>query len=165
MFKFRRARKYVVVAFIDKVNERTDFFASEFPLHITIAGPFTTKMKEYKLLNNLAKILNNQDALVIVADHEENFGYNKETPVTVFEVNNDLVALNYDVVELLEHHGVNFVDPEYMKEGYRAHVTILPHTRRLHKGDIININNISVIDMAPGGNTSKRKVIKNFLLP
>jgi hypothetical protein len=77
----------------------------------------------------------------------------------------ELWLLHMHLITLLKNVGATFDEPQYQEEGYRAHVTV-QQDKRLRKGDAIAINDLTVVDMFPHNDISRRKTMRTFkLLP
>jgi hypothetical protein len=63
---------------------------------------------------------------------------------------------------LLKRDGVVFDEPQYQEEGYRAHATM--QANRLHKGDSVVIDELTVVDMFPNDDINYRRTMRTFKL-
>ena len=64
---------------------------------------------------------------------------------------------------MLKRVGATFDEPQYQEEGYRAHATVQVD-KRLYKGDIVTIDNLTVVDMFPHDDINRRKTMRTFTL-
>lgn len=76
-------------------------------------------------------------------------------------MNNELRQLHKNLVDVLSDAGAIFDEPQYMLDNYRAHATVQESTR-LHDGDEITVENITIIDKLPSGNPNNRKLLKTL---
>lgn len=133
---------------------------ADWPLHITLADVFaidrTGTNIEAKLAAATAELL----PVSATAEKEAVLGTAR---VVLFDKNGDLLELHRHLVDLLEVNGASFNTPEFTRDGYLPHCTIQT-AGRLHSGDKVTINTIALIDMFPGSNWQRRKVIDLFAL-
>ena len=113
------------------------------------------------LLGKIKQLCNNFKAFALTAGEDEFFGLNREVHVTTMIMNDELQELHDSLVSVLSDAGAIFDEPQYMLENYRAHATV-QETIRLHEGDSIAIDNITIIDKLPNGLPTKRKLLKTL---
>jgi len=155
----RYSQKYCLVAFLEPGDTNTEFEMADWPLHITLADVFAVDAHD-DITRELANLLAEELPVAITVHKEAFLG---ETKVVLFDKSEVLTRLHNHVIDLLELHGAIFNNPEFIKDGFLPHSTI-QGTRRLHDGDVININTISLIDMFPNSDWRLRKVLQNFTL-
>jgi hypothetical protein len=149
--------KYVLVKFLESMPDGTEFPGNNWPLHLTIVGHFTVTWNEAELTRKLRELLSMQPMITVCAQHDELFGPQRDIPVTVLEPAPELISLHNKVVTLLKTGHSVFDNLEFIESGYRPHVSIQADDR-LHEGDVVQIEAVSLVDMAPGGDTSRRRV-------
>lgn len=154
-------QKYTLITLLEKINEGTEYPSTHWPLHVTIADTFAVDWSKNDLLKKLSALVANHQPVTAIADHDEYFGPQKQTQVTILDMSKELIALHNDVVGLLKSAGAIFNNPQYIGEGYRAHVTVQSHLR-LHKGDLVNINGLTIVDMFPHEDPYQRKILKTI---
>lgn len=155
-------QKYVIVKFLEKVNDSAEFAASNWPLHITLVSNFTVNW-DTSLFNKLSTFTDKIKPIEIVAGEDEYFGIHKNIKVTVLETNTDLMLLHRELISLLKDVGAVFDEPKYIENGYRAHATVQLNNR-LQKGDHIVIDNLTVVDMFPNKDINMRKPLSTVKL-
>jgi 2'-5' RNA ligase len=151
-------QKYTIVAFLEEMHEGAEYPSSQWPLHVTVADTFAVGWKATDLSEKLSLLSDRHAPSVVTAAHDEHFGPERQTQVTILKVNDELTALHYDVVALLEDAGAVFNNPQYTREGFRAHITVQPHAR-LDEGDYVMLDNLAIVDMFPREDPYLRKVI------
>lgn len=156
-------QKYVLVKFLEAVAEGAEFPASAWPLHLTIIPNFSVDWEKRDLPGKISTLLATRETFSVTAAEDEHFGPHGETRVTVLNVDSKLVSLHNDLIALLEEENAVFDTPQYIKEGYRAHITIQKHAR-LNRGDHAVIDNVSVVDMYPLGDIRQRKLLQTIKL-
>lgn len=75
-----------------------------------------------------------------------------------------LRSFHNDVIALLNGVGTIFDEPQYLEDGYRAHATVQSEANRLHKGDTVTIDELTIVDMFPRDDISRRKTMRTFKL-
>jgi hypothetical protein len=112
----------------------------------------------------LKELLAGQQPVKTVAQNDDLMGPSKDTPVTIIKTTPELMSLHNKLIGLLEKYGAPLVSPEFAQGGFRPHVTI-QRKHRLHSGDKVAVDAISIVDMQPNGDTSRRKLLGTINLP
>lgn len=156
------SQKWCLVSFLEPVEEGFEFHRGDCPLHITLADTFAVNWDTTDLLNKLTVLLAEQKPVEVVAGDDAFFGPSDE-PVQVAVMKNipELQALHDRVIKELKNAKAVFNNPQYVGKGYGPHSTVQKHTR-LHKGDTVKIDNMTLIDMFPNGDAQQRKVVKSI---
>ncbi len=81
--------------------------------------------------------------------------------VTLLVRSEGLLTLHRDIITTLEKGGLALNDPHFAYDGFLPHATVQRSTR-LNKGDEVEFTRLSVVDMFPGSNPYKRRVLKAF---
>lgn len=152
-------QKYTVIALLEDVEEGYEYPSNKWPLHITIADTFAIDWDIKELIIELTKLSKTLKPVGCVASHDEYFGPEQKTQVTILDMSKELVALHYEVVDLLKKAGVKFNDPQYTESGFRAHSTVQPHAR-INIGETVIIKNLALVDMFPNKDPYQRKILK-----
>jgi 2'-5' RNA ligase len=156
-------QRYVIIKLLEKLQDGYEFSPEDYPLHITIVPSFQLENMNDVLLNKIKQLCNNLKAFNLTAGEDEFFGPNKEVHVTTMIMNDELQGLHTSLVSILSDADAIFDEPQYMLENYRAHATV-QETIRLHEGDSIALDDITVIDKLPNGLPTKRKLLKTLKL-
>jgi 2'-5' RNA ligase len=92
------------------------------PSHCTLMHRFWSELNPGQLTNKLRDILDRANALPITYGEQEIFG---PPPVTVNKIleTPELKTLHVSLYERLDELGVEFTAPQWVGEGYKAHVT------------------------------------------
>lgn len=154
-------QKYTIIQLLEDMSEGTEYPSSNWPLHVTIADTFAIDWDKNYLRKKLEELLASLKPTKAVGGHDEFFGPEKQTQITILDMSKELIDLHYKVVELLESAGAVFNDPQYTKEGFRAHATVQKHAR-VNKGDTITFNALSIVDMFPNSDPYQRKILKTM---
>lgn len=156
-------QKYVLVSLLERMNEGTEFAATNWPLHVTLASNFVVDREATGLFEELSALLAERKPIVTTAGDDEHFGPQKQVHVTLLKMNEELKSLHNDIIFLLKNVGAVFDEPRYLEEGYRAHATVQSHAR-LHKGDMVHIDALTIVDMFPHNDISRRKLLETINL-
>lgn len=151
------AQKYVLVSFLEPIEVNTEFSMTDWPPHVTLADVFAVKL-DTSIERKLANLLINQPTVIASAGSDSKLG---ETKVVLIDKSNELLDLHNQIVDLLELNDAKFNTPDFTRSGFIPHSTI-QKSGRLHEGDKIEINTISLVDMFPDENWQQRKVLSNF---
>ena len=156
-------QKYVIVKFLEPVDDGTEFDARHWPLHVTLASNFVVDRKAVGLFEKLTELAANEKTVGTTASDDDYFGPQKQAHVTTLAMTPELQSLHEHIIALLKNVGSTFDEPQYQEEGYRAHATVQTD-RRLQKGDVVAIDGLTVVDMFPHDDISRRKTMRTFKL-
>lgn len=154
-------QKYTIIQFFEDVPEGTQFSASSWPLHATIADTFAIDWDVPTMIEKLTELLSAHATATSVVEEDRFFGDQGQVQVALLKKTDDLVKLHYDVIECLTQGGWKPNDPQFAKEGFLPHSTVQKHARP-NKGDKVSFIALTIIDMFPGGDPYQRKVIKTI---
>lgn len=152
------SQKYAIVQLLEDLPEKFEYDWKSWPLHVTIADVFAIDWPVDMLCSKLKELASQQSPFTTTALNDEFFGPNKEVRVVLIDKTKQLAQLHADAVQLLEPGGVIFNNPQYRGEGFLPHSTVQSHVR-LHQGDTVSFNALSIIDMFPNNDPYRRKVI------
>ncbi len=133
---------------------------TEWPLHITLAGVFAHQHPDIDLGAKLAQLLTKQPSVIAHVVEEAALGL---TPVVLLKKRHDLMGLHHRIADLLESHKAAFHTPEFMRDGFLPHCTI-QNGQKLPNSGKVHINTVALVDMLPGGDWRRRKVLDTFRL-
>jgi hypothetical protein len=157
------SQKYAIVQFFEPVGEHAQFSMDNWPLHTTLADVFSADLTEIAL-GRLTAFLSSQHPVSTAAKGDATLGSaDHPTHVTLIENSPALQSLHDGLVDALAESGAVFNSPQYTHDGFLPHCTIQP-TARIHAGDAIVIDRLSIIDMFVGGDWRQRSIIKNIAL-
>jgi 2'-5' RNA ligase len=156
-------QKYVIVRFLEPIADGTEFDAKNWPLHVTLASNFVVDRKAVNLFERLAELASSENSVATVASDDDYFGAQKQVHVTTLTMTPELQSLHNRIIALLKSLGATFDEPQYQEEGYRAHATVQAD-KRLHKGDVVIVDEFTVVDMFPYDDISRRKTMKTIKL-
>lgn len=156
-------QKYVIAKFLEPVADGTEFDAKSWPLHVTLAANFVVDRKGVNLFEKLAGLADDERPVITTASEDDYFGPQKQVRVTTLVMTLELQTLHNKIIALLKSVGATFDAPQYQEEGYRAHATVQADNR-LHKGDPVTIDELTVVDMFPNDDIDRRRTMKTFKL-
>ena len=154
-------QKYTIIQLFENVPEGTQFSASSWPLHATIADTFAIDWGVQTMIEKLTQLLSPHTPATSVVEEDRCFGNRGQVQVALLKKTDDLVKLHYDVIECLTQGGWRPNDPQFAKEGFLPHSTVQKRAR-LNKGDEVTFNALTIIDMFPDGDPYRRKVTKTI---
>ncbi len=156
-------QKYTIISILEDIDEDADFSSLDWPLHVTIVDMFAIQLDIDNLINRMTIFAKKRKPIKTKASYDDYFGQNNNILVTLLDMSKELLDLHYDVLLALECVGLVFDNPQFIREGFKAHCTAQSHVR-LKEGDSVIINNLAIVDMFPGGDPYKRKIIKKLKL-
>ena len=154
-------QKYTIIQLFKDIPEGTQFSASNWPLHVTIADTFAIDWDVPTMVEKLTQLLSSRTSATSVVENDRFFDNQRQVRVALLKKTDDLVKLHQDIIKVLERGGWKPNDPQFAKEGFLPHSTVQKHTR-LNKGDEVIFNALTIIDMFPGENPYQRRVIKTI---
>jgi hypothetical protein len=156
-------RNLIFVAFVEPVAEGQDFPRTEWPLHITLVkfdvdtGPGDDVESRIAALAD-APIRAALGAPLAIGE-DARFGHRGSVAVSLVEAEPRLQALHEALVELVAGLEAVISTPHHTLANYRPHVT--HHgSRRRHPGDVVVLDRVALVDMAPGGDRKIRRVLR-----
>jgi hypothetical protein len=176
-------RNLIVVAFLEPVTEGLEFPRDDWPLHITLvkfdvverqraagegvpdtaAETTAERVPGDPLAERIAALM---DAPVAAAlgspmsvGAEAGFGRTESVPVSLIEPGDALQSLHEALVQVVAELPGRISTPGYALDGYRPHVSHL-REKRLNAGDVLVLDRIALVDMAPDGGHATRRVLR-----
>jgi 2'-5' RNA ligase len=154
-------QKYVIAQLLRPVPEGVEYAWTDWPLHVTIADVFAVGWDVSTMIDKLEQLLGQAGGFTATAGGDRLFGAEHQIRVTLIDKNERLDGLHATVVSLLEQGGVVFNNPEFVREGFLPHATVQPKDR-LSIGDTVKFDALTLIDMFPGEDPYKRKILKTI---
>ncbi len=154
-------QKWTLIKLLELVDEGSEFFWKNWPLHVTLVDTFAVDWEKTNLFEKLSALLAKQKPVEVVAGDDEYFGPQKQIQVTTLKMTPELQSLHNDIIALFKSVNAVFNEPQYVGEGFVAHSTVQKHAR-LHKGDIVKIDELTIVDMFPHGDGEQRKLLRTI---
>lgn len=155
------SKKYCLVQSLEPLNTEQEFASENWPLHCTIAGVFALDWSE-KLRQELDEIISRHNSFQSIAMDEAWFGPDRSIEVRLLEMTSKLYGLHDDVVSFVERHGDKFKEPRFLRQDFHPHVTM--QNNKPENGESVLFHNLSLIDMSPNADRTRRRVIGSFAL-
>ncbi len=148
------SQKYCLIHFVQPIQAGSEFSMDDWPVHITLADVFAVDLGS-GVESKLKDFLVSQRPVVTMVIGETVLG---STPVVLLDKTSPLFKLHEDIVDLLQANGAVFNTPEFTRAGFLPHSTI-QKTGRLHIGENVTVDSVALVDMFPGGDWRKRRVL------
>ncbi|MGX5715777.1 2'-5' RNA ligase family protein [Arthrobacter sp. MAHUQ-56] len=165
-------RNLIFVAFVEPVADGQVFPRTDWPLHITLVRFDLTfdagTSAGADVVERLAGLADAPAAAALGAQlavgEDAAFGRNGSVPVSLVEPHGALQELHGQLVQLVSDVEGRILTPRHTLTGYRPHVSHQTSTegdaKRLHQGDAVVLDRIALVDMAPGGDHTTRRVLR-----
>lgn len=131
------------------------------PLHCTLMHWFRTKLDHHAIKHVVGLVCYTNGPLFLHAGGIENFGPQKTIPVSVIRETRDLMALHTKIHQVLLDLSVTFVEPQYVGEGYRPHVTVTDG-RFFPVRDSMRVLNGYVVQALNASELKEKKIVASF---
>ncbi len=154
-------QKWAVVCFFDRISDSFEFDASDNPLHATIAGVFLLDMNGDRILKLIEKFVVLNEKLIIEGVQIVSWG--EGLKVTLIKESKNFDELYRDIQVGLVNNGAVFNEPQYLLDGFTPHVTV-QKAIQLNPEQKLEVRSISLIDMYPNKDGTKRRVLGSIPL-
>jgi 2'-5' RNA ligase superfamily len=156
-------RNLIFVAFVEPVAAGQVFPRTEWPLHITLVRFDAATTDGADVAESIARLAapHAEAALgsPLAVGEDAGFGRNGSVPVNLIRPQPDLQRLHEHLVEAVGTTGGRVLTPAHTLAGYRPHVS--HHgSKRLHPGDAVVLDRVALVDMAPDGDHTIRRVLR-----
>lgn len=156
-------QKWAIISLLESIEESAEFYYTDTPLHVTLAGVFKIDKDCDWLANELSKLLARQKPIEIQAKEKAMFGPSQDVAVMKIAENPVLINLHRAIHEWLESSNAVYNEPGYQGDGYIPHSTFQKRSL-LTEGEKILIRSVSLIDLYPNQNGYQRKILKTIEL-
>jgi hypothetical protein len=155
-----QVRNLIFVAFVEPVADGLFFPRSEWPLHITLVRfDVGTDVLADRMAALAAPLAAAALGAGLTVGEDAGFGRNGSVPVNLIQPQPDLQALHEQLVNAVDSVGGKVLTPAHTMSGYRPHVS--HHgDKRLNPGDTLVLDRIALVDMAPDGDRTVRRVLR-----
>jgi hypothetical protein len=155
-----QVRNLIFVAFVEPVADGLLFPRSEWPLHITLVRfDVGTDVLADRMAALAAPLAAAALGAGLTVGEDAGFGRNGSVPVNLIQPQPDLQALHEQLVNAVDSVGGKVLTPAHTMSGYRPHVS--HHgDKRLNPGDTLVLDRIALVDMAPDGDRTVRRVLR-----
>jgi hypothetical protein len=147
----------VVVAPVERIPD--EFGARQWPLHVTVTTNFETSLAADAVIARI------QGAALpapftAARGSQTLFGLDGDIPVTLIDPPDEFARLHRSLVDALDPVAT-WVTPQFLRENYSPHCTSMGG--RQMASDVL-IDELVLIDNAPDGDPSRRRVLARFPL-
>ena len=156
-------RNLILVAFTEPVTDGLVFPRDDWPLHITLVKFDVDPMLGEDLTERIAALIDQPvraalgARLTIGAD--AGFGRRESIPVSLVEPSQPLQELHESLVGVVAGLPGRVPTPDHTLANYRPHVS--HHgDKRTRPGDAVVLDRVALVDMAPDGNHSVRRILR-----
>jgi hypothetical protein len=152
-------RNLIFVAFVEPVTDGLVFPRTHWPLHITLVRFDVDSDRAAGQLAAMAGPLA-EPALGanLTVGEDAGFGRNGSVAVSLVQPQKDLQALHEQLVAAVRSLAGKVLTPAHTLSGYRPHVS--HHgDKRLNPGDAVVLDRIALVDMAPDGDRTVRRIL------
>jgi len=153
-------RNLILVAFVEPVADGLVFPRTHWPLHITLVRfDVGTDDSAEQAAVLAAPYAGAALGASLTVGEDAGFGRNGSVPVSLIQPQPDLQALHEQLLTAVESLGGKVLTPAHTMSGYRPHVS--HHgDKRLNPGDAVVLDRIALVDMAPDGDRTVRRVLR-----
>ncbi|MFF1252238.1 2'-5' RNA ligase family protein [Pseudarthrobacter sp. NPDC058329] len=153
-------RNLILVAFVEPVSDGLVFLRTQWPLHITLVR---FDVDSDTAAEQVAAVSAPHAGAALGANltvgEYAGFGRNGSVPVSLIQPQKDLQVLHEQLVAAVEGLGARVLTPAHTMAGYRPHVS--HHgDKRPNPGDGVVLDRIALVDMAPDGDRTVRRVLR-----
>ncbi|MDQ4502462.1 2'-5' RNA ligase family protein [Sinomonas sp. ASV322] len=154
---------FVVVSFVEPTPVGTRFSKRSWPLHVTLVRFDAPRAAALAACGRALSALDG--AIRVRVAGEADFGYRGRVRVSLVEADPVLQELHdgvlAEVQTAVREGGGHVHSPQHTGRGFRPHVSV-QGTRRVRRGEWLSLETVSLVDMAPGGDTSVRDVVAEW---
>ncbi|HEY1157488.1 MAG TPA: 2'-5' RNA ligase family protein [Arthrobacter sp.] len=171
-------RNLIFVAFVEPVAEGQVFRRTAWPLHITLVRFDAGSQERTDVAERIARHAEDAAGTALGAGltvgKDAAFGRNGSVPVNLVQPHPALQELHERLVQVVPDVGGRILTPHHTLTGYRPHVSHQAATnpagsspasadteaKRLHPGDAVVLDRIALVDMAPEGDHTIRRILR-----
>jgi len=171
-------RNLIFVAFVEPVAEGQVFPRTDWPLHITLVRFDAGSQDSADVAERIAGLADAAATTALGAGltvgKDAGFGRNGSVPVNLVQPHPALQELHEQLVQVVADAGGRILTPHHTLTGYRPHVShqaatnqastnptsAVTEAKRLHPGDAVVLDRIALVDMAPDGDHTIRRILR-----
>ncbi|MDB5185293.1 MAG: hypothetical protein JWN38_1101 [Candidatus Saccharibacteria bacterium] len=138
-----------------------EFAADDLPLHLTHIDSFEVVLQPAELVARLGTLLAGQKAFSVPALADEQYGPEKDIPVTVLELTPELADLHKTLVTFLSEAGAILKNPHFNGDYFSPHVSVYG-AKRVNPGEPVHIKDISIAAKVSDAEDASRRILANI---
>ena len=150
-----------MVCFFEPQKKYSNFSASDWPLHVTILDTFKTDWQLNMLSKTLEDVAATTSSFDAIPTEEAMLGEDKNVPVKLLRLEGDMLALHSKLMRFVDGGTFIFNTPEFVGDGFLPHATD-QDDKKVEVGKTYRLLSISLVDMFPGNDHTRREVIDTF---
>jgi 2'-5' RNA ligase superfamily len=136
-------KQYVIASLL--TPETTPLFKrAEFPLHLTLAGPFFSDREFGEIAEKMNEVCANTTTMTLRGTERRMFGRDRNLPGTMIERSPELYALHNNLFDALKGM-VTIKVPEHNRAAYNPHVSDRP-TGKVLPGQTLVLESVSLLE-------------------
>lgn len=160
-------RNLILVAFTEPVTVGMEFPRTDWPLHITLLRFDIEPSEDDDVADLIAELAGPPVAaslgIELTVGPDAGFGHQGSVPVSLVEPSEQLQGLHEALHDAVGQLGGRVATPHYVLEHYRPHIS--HHDgKRPWPGETATLDRIALVDMAPDGNHTIRRVLTLWTL-
>lgn len=156
-------QKWAIISLLEDTPEGSEFYYTDFPLNVTLAGVFAVDRNGQQLVADLTELLSRQPQVEIEVEEKDMFGPKKNVAVMKIKKTPELMDLYQHIHGWLKGSGAKYNSPEYQGDDYLPHST-LQKTGSLTQGEKSILRSVSLIDLYPNNDGYQRRIFKTIAL-
>ncbi|GAB4098352.1 2'-5' RNA ligase family protein [Sinomonas halotolerans] len=149
---------FVAVMFVEPAPVGERFGKRHWPLHVTL---LRFDLAPDAALAAASGAFAHLEPVRAQVGHDADFGFRGRVRVSLVEAVPGLRALHESLLESVGGAGGYIHSTHHTGDGFRPHVT-MQGERRVHEGDTLRLDSVSLVDMAPGGDAEWRLPTAEF---
>lgn len=150
------SQKHCYLFALEVAFMQVDKVYKELPLHCTLMHRFWSELSPAELADRVRPLLAHIQPVALIAEKRLLLGP-KQVPVSELELTDELRDLHMELYRLLNELHVDYTAPEWVGEGYRAHVSERSNAR-LEVGKKQQCKAVYLIEVKVPGHDHKRFV-------
>jgi hypothetical protein len=143
---------FVAVAFVEASPVGERFGKRHWPLHVTLLRFDMAPEAAREAVSGAVGVF---EAPHLLVGHDADFGYRGRVRVSLVEPDAALQLLHDRIRHAVAEAGGKIHSPQHTGRGFRPHITV-QGSRRVARGDRLVLGTVSLVDMAPGGDSEWR---------
>lgn len=155
------SQKYTVVCFFKPQETFSNFSALAWPMHVTILDTFKTDWQPDMLCSRLSSVAKTIAPFDTIPTEKAMLGEDKTIPVRLLQREGAMLALHNRLMSLVDEGLFIFNTPQFVGEGFLPHATD-QEDYQVKIGTSYRLDNISLVDMFPDNDYTRRRVIGTF---
>ncbi|WP_413248656.1 2'-5' RNA ligase family protein [Sinomonas flava] len=143
---------FVAVAFVEPAPVGERFGKRHWPLHVTLLRFDMAPDAAREAVSGAVGVF---EPPRVTVGHDADFGYRGRVRVSLVEPDTALQSLHDRIRVAVAAAGGRIHSPQHTGGGFRPHITV-QGSRRVARGDRLVLTSVSLVDMAPAGDSEWR---------